>query len=75
MAGEMKKPTAFQKLIHQVVMLRPVTAFFAPRTHRLDQAVLKIDKRKIYGFANPWLADRSMSQRLAQSQISRAQCH
>ncbi len=36
------KPNAFQKLIHQIVMLRPVTAFFAPRTHRLDQAVLKL---------------------------------
>jgi len=42
MAGKVKKPNAFQKLIHRIVMLRPLTAFFAPRTHLLDQTVLKL---------------------------------
>ena len=46
MAREIKKPNAFQKLIHRILMLRPVTAFVAPRTHRLDQAVLKLTNGK-----------------------------
>lgn len=35
-------PNAIQKLLHQFLMLRPVTAFFAPRVHRLDNALLKL---------------------------------
>ncbi len=42
MAGEIKRPNAVQRLLHRFLMLRPVTAFFAPRVHRLDQAVLKL---------------------------------
>jgi deazaflavin-dependent oxidoreductase (nitroreductase family) len=37
-------PNSFQKLIHRFLMLRPVTAFFASRVHRLDQLVLKWTK-------------------------------
>ncbi len=36
-----RQPNTFQKLLHRLVMLRPVTAFFAPRVHLLDKAVLK----------------------------------
>lgn len=36
------KPNAFQKLIHRIVMWRPVTLFFASRLHRLDGLVLKL---------------------------------
>jgi deazaflavin-dependent oxidoreductase (nitroreductase family) len=36
-----REPNFFQKLLHRFVMLRPVTAFFAPRVHRLDKAILK----------------------------------
>jgi len=42
MAGEIKRPSAVQRLLHRFLMLRAVTAFFAPRVHRLDQAVLKL---------------------------------
>src|SRR6478609_7010982 len=35
-----RKPNAFQKLLHHIVMLRPVTAFFATKVHLLDKAVL-----------------------------------
>ena len=38
------KPNAFQKLLHRFVMLRPVSAFFAPWIHRLDLLVLKLTK-------------------------------
>lgn len=41
MAGEIKRPNAVQRLLHRFLMLRPITAFFAPRVHRLDEAVLK----------------------------------
>jgi deazaflavin-dependent oxidoreductase (nitroreductase family) len=40
------KPNALQKGLHQFFMLRPVTAFFAPRIHRLDQAILNLTKGK-----------------------------
>jgi len=47
MAGEMNiKPNAYQKLIHRFVMFRPVTAFFAPRAHRVDKALLKLTNGK-----------------------------
>ena len=42
MAGEIKRPNAVQRLLHRFLMLRAVTAFFAPRVHHLDQAVLKL---------------------------------
>lgn len=41
-----RKPNALQKLIHRFVMWRPVTAFFAPRVHRLDKTLLKLTKGK-----------------------------
>jgi deazaflavin-dependent oxidoreductase (nitroreductase family) len=40
------RPNAFQKLIHQFVMLRPVTAFFAPWVHYMDKAILKLTMGK-----------------------------
>lgn len=36
------KPNAFQKFLHRFVMLRQVTAFFAPRIHQVDKAILKL---------------------------------
>ena len=43
MAGEViRQPNALQKLLHRFFVLRPVTAFFAPRVHRLDNAILKL---------------------------------
>ena len=36
------KPTAFQRLIHRFIMLRPVTAFFADKIHLLDKLILKL---------------------------------
>ncbi len=41
MAREITKPNAFQRLLHRFVMIRPVTAFFAPWIHRLDKALLE----------------------------------
>ena len=41
MAGKVSiKPNALQRLLHRFVMIRPVTAFFAPRIHRLDRTLL-----------------------------------
>jgi deazaflavin-dependent oxidoreductase (nitroreductase family) len=40
------RPNAFQKLLHQIFMLRPVTAFFAPWAHHLDKTILKLTKGK-----------------------------
>src|SRR5215510_13528646 len=37
----MNGPNAVQKLLHRLVMLRPVTAFFASRLHHIDNLVLK----------------------------------
>ena len=42
MAREVASPNAFQKLLHRFLMIRAVTAFFAPRIHHLDKAVLKL---------------------------------
>ena len=42
MAGKIKKPNAVQRLLHRFFMLRPVTAFFAPRIHHLDKAVFRL---------------------------------
>ncbi len=39
-------PNAFQKLIHRFLMLRPVTASFAPWIHRLDTAVVRLTRGK-----------------------------
>lgn len=41
-----RQPNALQKAIHRLVMLRPVTAFFAPWFHRVDQAVWNLTKGK-----------------------------
>lgn len=42
----MHKPNIFQKLLHRILMLRPVTAFAAPRVHHIDQAILKLTRGK-----------------------------
>jgi len=41
MARKIKKPNAFQKLLHRIVMIRPVTAFFAPWIHYVDRVLLE----------------------------------
>lgn len=41
-----RRPSAFQKLIHRFFMIRPVTAFFAPRVHRVDKTILKLTNEK-----------------------------
>jgi len=41
-----RKPNAIQKLLHRILMLRPVTAFFAPRVHHLDKAILQLTRGK-----------------------------
>jgi len=47
MAGKMTiKPNALQRLLHRFSMLHPVTAFFAPRMHRLDGMILKLTNEK-----------------------------
>lgn len=47
MAGKViTKPNFLQRLLHRFVMLRPVTAFFAARIHRLDGFVLKSTNEK-----------------------------
>jgi deazaflavin-dependent oxidoreductase (nitroreductase family) len=46
MAGKIKKPNAVQRFLHRVLMLRSVTAFFAPRVHHLDKAILKLTRGK-----------------------------
>jgi deazaflavin-dependent oxidoreductase (nitroreductase family) len=48
MAGEMNriKPNLLQKLLHRIVMIRPVSMFFAPRMHRLDFWALKFTRGK-----------------------------
>jgi len=40
------KPNALQRLLHRFFMIGLVTAFFAPRVHRLDIAVLQLTNRK-----------------------------
>lgn len=40
------KPNIFQKFLHRFFMLRPVTAFFANKTHLLDGALFKLTKGK-----------------------------
>ena len=43
------KPTAFQKLLHRIFMLRPVTEFFAPRVNGIDNTILRLTKGKFTG--------------------------
>lgn len=47
------KPNAIQRLIHQFIMLNPVTAFFANKIHLVDKLVLKMtaDKYTVSEFA------------------------
>jgi deazaflavin-dependent oxidoreductase (nitroreductase family) len=42
-----KKPNAIQKLIHRFAMLRPVTAFFAGKMHRIDGLALNLTNGKL----------------------------
>jgi deazaflavin-dependent nitroreductase family protein len=44
-----RRPNAIQRLLHRFFMLRPVTAFFAPRIHRIDTAILKLTGGKFAG--------------------------
>ena len=46
MARKINKPNGFQRLLHRFVMIRSVTAFFAPRIHRADRALLELTKGK-----------------------------
>lgn len=46
MARKITKPNALQKLLHRFVMIRPVTAFFAPWIHRLDRTLIEKTKGK-----------------------------
>lgn len=39
-----RRPNAFQKFLHRILMLRPVTAFFAPIVYRVDLFILKCTK-------------------------------
>ncbi|RPJ22669.1 MAG: nitroreductase family deazaflavin-dependent oxidoreductase [Chloroflexi bacterium] len=41
-----RKPNVLQKIVHRFLMLRPVTAFFAPWIHQVDKAILKLTKGK-----------------------------
>lgn len=40
------RPNVFQKWLHGFFVLRPVTAFFAPWIHRLDNVILKLTQGK-----------------------------
>lgn len=40
----MKRPNILQRFLHNFFMLKPVTAFFATRTHVLDNFVFKLTK-------------------------------
>lgn len=42
MAGKIRKPNVFQRLLHRFVTLRPITAFFASRLHRIDNRILQL---------------------------------
>lgn len=44
-----RRPNAFQKLLHRIFMLRPVTEFFATRVNRIDQAILRLTNGKYTG--------------------------
>lgn len=44
-----RRPNSFQKLLHRVFMLRPVTEFFSTRINRIDNAILKLTKGKYTG--------------------------
>jgi deazaflavin-dependent oxidoreductase (nitroreductase family) len=47
MAGEVtRKPNVIQRFLHRFFMLRPVTDFFAPRVHKLDNLTLKLTREK-----------------------------
>ena len=48
MAGEMTqaRPNLLQRLLHRIVMIRPVSMFFAPRMHHLDFWMLKLTHGK-----------------------------
>jgi deazaflavin-dependent oxidoreductase (nitroreductase family) len=43
----MHNPNAVQKLLHRFFMLQSITAFFAPRVHRIDQVILRLTRGKL----------------------------
>jgi len=42
----LRTPNLLQRLLHRFFMLRPVTAFFATRTHRIDGIILELTNGK-----------------------------
>lgn len=42
----MRKPNAFQKLLHRLGTVRSITGFFAPRLHRIDMTILRLTQGK-----------------------------
>ena len=46
MARKVKKPNSLQRLLHRFVMIRSVTAFFAPWIHHVDKSLLELTKGK-----------------------------
>ncbi|HMD80561.1 MAG TPA: hypothetical protein VKE92_04585, partial [Anaerolineales bacterium] len=40
------KPNAIQRIIHQFIMLNPVTGFFANKIHLVDKLILKLTRDK-----------------------------
>jgi len=45
-SATLKTPNAFQRFILRIAMLRPVTAFFAGKIHRVDGMLLKLSSGK-----------------------------
>ncbi len=41
-----RTPNGFQKLLHRILMRRPITAFAAPRVHHIDEAIWKLTQGK-----------------------------
>ena len=40
------RPNAFQRMLHQIFMLSPVTRFFASWVHHVDKTILKLTRGK-----------------------------
>src|SRR5215208_8468358 len=40
------RPNAFQRTLHKIFMLSPVTGFFAPWVHHVDKTILKLTRGK-----------------------------
>ena len=42
MAGEIRQPNWFQRLVHRILMSKPVSAFLAVVLHRVDKFLLRV---------------------------------